>query len=85
MTDDTLWEIAQQEGRLLITTDKGFTQHREELHHSILIVHLRQPNRYKIHQSVMQAMTLFTAEEWHDSLVIMWDVMQSVWQTDGGS
>jgi len=24
MTDYALWEIAQQEGRLLITTDKGF-------------------------------------------------------------
>ena len=44
MTDDALWEIAQQEGRLLITTDKGFTQHREEFHHSILIVRLKQPN-----------------------------------------
>ena len=81
ITDAALWEIAQQEGRLLITTDKGFTQHREELHHGILIVRLRQPNRNKIHQRVMQAMTLFPAEEWRDLL----DVMQSVWRTGGGS
>jgi len=71
MSDDALWEIAQQEGRLLITTDKGFTQHREELHHGILIVRL----------NVMQAMALFVAEEWCDSLVVMRDVMQSVWRT----
>ena len=85
MTDDALWEIAQQEGRLLITTDKGFTQHREELHHGILIVRLRQPNRQKIHQRVMQAMTQFAKEDWRDLLVVMRDVMQSVWRTGGGS
>jgi predicted nuclease of predicted toxin-antitoxin system len=85
ITDDVLWEIAQQEGRLLITTDKGFTQHREELHHGILIVRLKQPNRHKIHERVMQAIALFAAEEWCDSLVVMRDVMQSVWRTGGGS
>jgi predicted nuclease of predicted toxin-antitoxin system len=85
MTDNALWEIAQQEGRLLITTDKGFTQHREEFHHGILIVRLKQPNRHKIHERVMQAMALFAAEEWRDSLVVMRDVMQSVWRTGGGS
>ena len=49
MTDDALWEMIQPERRLLITTDKGFTQHRDELHHGILIVRLRQPTRRKIH------------------------------------
>ncbi len=34
--DETLWQIAQREKRLLITTDKGFTHHREESHHGIL-------------------------------------------------
>lgn len=85
MTDDALWEIVQEEGRLLITTDKGFTQHREELHHGILIVRLRQPNRHKIHQRVMQAMTLFAAEDWSDLMVVMRDVMQSIWRTGGKS
>jgi uncharacterized protein with PIN domain len=33
MTDDALWEMVQREGRLLITTDKGFAQHRDESHH----------------------------------------------------
>jgi len=54
------------------------TQHREELHHGILIVRLKQPNRHKIHERVMQAMALFAAEEWCDLLVVMRDVMQSV-------
>jgi predicted nuclease of predicted toxin-antitoxin system len=53
MTNEALWEMIQREGRILITTDKGFTQHRDEPHHGILIVRLRQPNRWKIHQRVM--------------------------------
>jgi predicted nuclease of predicted toxin-antitoxin system len=83
IADDTLWEIVQREGRLLITTDKGFTQHRDELHHhGILIVRLRQPNRHKIHQRVMQAMAQFTAKEWPGLLVVMRDVVQSMWRTN---
>ena len=32
MKDVLLWEKAQRDGRLLITTDKGFTQYRNQLH-----------------------------------------------------
>jgi uncharacterized protein with PIN domain len=34
MQDDALWMMAQREGRLLITTDKGFTQYRVVLEKS---------------------------------------------------
>jgi predicted nuclease of predicted toxin-antitoxin system len=80
ITDNALWKIAQREERLLITTDKGFTQHRDELHHGILIIRLRQPNRHKIHQRVMYAMAQFAAEEWLGLFVVMRDVMQSMWR-----
>lgn len=78
--DDALWEMVQQQGRLLITTDKGFTQYREESHHGILVVRLRQPNRLKIHRRVMQAMSRYEAEKWPGLLVVMRDVVQSVWR-----
>jgi len=78
--DEALWQMVKKQGRLLITTDKGFTQHREESHHGILIVRLRQPNRYKIHQRVMQAMSRFEAEKWPGLLVVMRDMVQSVWR-----
>ena len=81
MPDDHLWERIQTEERLLITTDKGFTQHRDELHHGILIVRLRQPNRHKIHQRVMQAMSRFEVQEWAGLLVVMRDTVQSVSRT----
>jgi predicted nuclease of predicted toxin-antitoxin system len=80
MADDALWEMIQREGRLLITTDKGFAQHRGEPHHGILIVRLRQPNRRKIHQRVTQTIAQFTAEEWPGLLVTVRDVVQSVWR-----
>jgi len=45
MADAALWDIAVREGRLLITTDKGFTEYRTTNHNGILIVRLRRPNR----------------------------------------
>jgi hypothetical protein len=30
--DDALWSLAQTQGRILITTDKGFARHRSEDH-----------------------------------------------------
>jgi len=80
MADDVLWEMVQREGRLLITTDKGFTQHRDEPHCGILIVRLRQPNRHKIHQRVMQAMAQFAVGEWPGLLAVMRDTVQSIWR-----
>ncbi len=83
MPDDALWEMGQRKGRLLVTTDKGFSQHRDEPHHGILIVLLRQPNRWKIHQRVMRAVAQFTADEWPGLLVTMRDMVQSVWRVRG--
>src|SRR5215469_16079322 len=44
LVDTALWDIAVREGRLLITTDKGFAEYRTMTHNGILIVRLRQPN-----------------------------------------
>ena len=49
MFDDELWPFAQTERRMLITTAKGFSEHRDEQHCGILIVRLRQPNEQRIH------------------------------------
>ena len=77
-SDDTIWRRVLQEERMLITTDKGFAKNRYELHHGILIVCLRQPNRIKINQRVMQAIGQFRDEEWPGLLVVMRDKVQSV-------
>lgn len=76
--DELLWRRLIDEGRVLITTDKGFAQHRQERHFGILIVRLRQPNEGKIHDRVMQAIQQFAASEWLGMLVVMRDAVQSV-------
>lgn len=81
-TDNDLWQIAQSDERLLITTDKGFVQHREESHRGLLIVRLRQPNRNKIHQRVVQTMTRFDDKTWIGLTVVVRDASQSVWQAN---
>jgi len=77
LADSDLWGIAIREGRLLITTDKGFTEYRAVPHHGILVVRLRQPNRAKIHQSVMHAVESATEGEWPGLLVVMRDTTMS--------
>lgn len=51
MTDDDIWDVVQKDKRLLITTDKGFVQKRMEKHQGILIIRLKQPNRFKMSKS----------------------------------
>lgn len=78
--DDLLWALAQNESRLLITTDKGFVQHRGESHLGILVVRLRQPNERKIHERVIHAINQFQEGEWVGLVVVMRDMVQSVWR-----
>ena len=63
ITDEVLWQKAQAEKCLLITTDKGFSNHRNEIHLGILIIRLKQPTRLKIHERVMQALKRYTDKE----------------------
>ena len=78
MFDDDLWPFAQAERRMLITTDKGFSGHRDDRHHGILIVRLRQPNERRIHARIMAAFRPFTEHDWPGLLVVMRDAVQSV-------
>ena len=78
--DELLWKRTQREGRLLITTDKGFGYYRRESHYGILIVRLHQPNEAKIHERVMRAVQQFAEDEWKGLIVVMRDVVQSTWR-----
>jgi hypothetical protein len=72
-----LWALALGEERMLITTDKGFTERRRD-QHSGMVVRLRQPNRLKIHGAVLLAMGRFAARQWPGLLVVMRDRTMSV-------
>jgi predicted nuclease of predicted toxin-antitoxin system len=80
ITDEELWKIVQQEKRLLITTDKGFSAQRNEIHYGILIIRLKQPSRLKIHRRVMQAIKNYSEDEWKGLMVVIRDVVQSSWK-----
>ncbi len=83
LPDAGLWDLAVRERRLLITTDKGFTQYRAASHSGILIVRLRQPNRLKVHQSVMLGMERFGEAEWPGLLVVIRDATMSTSRAGG--
>ena len=76
--DDSLWKLAQEARALFITTDKGFRRHRFESHNGILIVRLRKPNRFKIHQRVVDMMGRFEMKDWKEMLVVAQDTVHRV-------
>jgi predicted nuclease of predicted toxin-antitoxin system len=78
--DNQVWEMAQTNGCLLITTDKGFNKHRFESHHGILIICLRQPNQFKIHQRIISALENTDENYWLGQLIIIRDNTISRWQ-----
>ena len=81
LKDELLSQRAQNEKRLLITTDKGFSSYRYEAHYGILIIRLKQPTRLKIHHHVMQAITKYSEQDWPGLLVVMRDLVQSTWKS----
>jgi predicted nuclease of predicted toxin-antitoxin system len=83
MADAGLWEVTVRERRLLMTTDKGFTEYRAASHFGILIVRLRQPNRLKIHESVMLAFERFGEADWLGLLVVIRDAIMSTSRAGG--
>jgi predicted nuclease of predicted toxin-antitoxin system len=78
--DDALWMLAQREERLLMTTDRGFSQYRTARPYGILVIRLRRPNRHRLHQRIMQAVTQVAEGDWPGLLVVMRDVAQSTWR-----
>jgi len=80
MSDEALWEKALERKRLLITTDRGFAHYRDREHFGILIVLLRRPNRHKINDRVIDAISRFSPEEWPGLLVVMRDETMSTWR-----
>ena len=83
LDDPDLWIQSSADSRLLITTDRGFTEYRRANHGGILIVRLRQPNRLKIHRAVMMAVERFSEYEWPGMLVVVRDATLSVSRAGG--
>jgi hypothetical protein len=82
LDDAELWNMANTEQRLLITTDKGFSQHRDERHPGVLMVHLKKPNRDMIHRRVLHAINTVDEQDWPGLTMLMRDTVQSRWRAD---
>lgn len=80
-SDEDLWTFCQNEQRLLVTTDKGFAQKRNEDHWGVLIVRLKQPNRRRIHEKVMEMMRLTKEKEWPGLVIIAQDRFHRTWKS----
>ena len=80
ISDSELWRIAQDQKRLLITTDRDFAVRRTESHFGMLIVCLRRPNLRRIHDRVIAGIEQCAEGEWPGALVMVRDVAQSVWR-----
>ncbi len=78
MLDDELWSLAQIEQRILVTTDKGFAEYRDEPHCGILVIRLKQPNEQRIHARILAAFRQLTESDWPGLLLVMRDAVQSV-------
>jgi hypothetical protein len=61
--------------------DFDYAAYRDEAHHGILIVRLKQPTRLKIHRRVVQAITKYSEHQRHGLMVVMPDVVQSSWKS----
>ena len=81
LSDEDLWALCQIERRLLVTTDKGFTQNRNEAHAGLLIVRLKQPNRRRIHEKVMEMMRRTDEQDWPGLTVVVQDRFHRTWKS----
>ncbi len=78
LEDSELWELAQREKRLFVTTDRGFLQYRNSAHSGLLVVLLSQPQRLRIHGRILQVLAMFAPEEWTGLTVRARDDLQSI-------
>ncbi len=77
--DDALWQKAQRNQALFITTDKGFARFRGQEHWGVLIIRLRQPNVKRIHNRVIQVLEYFNRTDWRNMVVIARDTVLRWW------
>jgi len=79
MSDRALWEAAQAERRVLITTDRGFARLRDQPHAGLPIACLRQPSREQIHDRILRALQHVAPDRWPGLLLVVRDRAQSMW------
>jgi len=80
INDAVVWQIAKEENRLLISTDKVFSQnhYRDRNHSGIILILLKQPTLVKIHDRIITAITKVPQDSLKSSLLIIKDTVASL-------
>lgn len=72
-SDDTIWEVVQNEGRFLVTQDLDFSDLRRFVpgeHSGILVVRLRDPGRLALFHQVEALFRSEDVEDWKGCFVV---------------
>lgn len=80
LDDSSLWQIAQRDSALLMTTDKGFFKNHRERHAGLLIIRLRQANRLRLHRRILHLFARYRAEDWPGLTVVARDRTVRIWR-----
>jgi len=77
--DSRVWQLAKEENRLLISTDKVFVHehYRSKPHDGIILVLLKQPTLTKIHTRIINAVTGNSENSIKNTLLIIKDTVAS--------
>ncbi len=78
ITDNEVWNLAQQEKRVLVSTDKWFASIMTTPHFGVLIVLLKHPNRQRIHERVLLGLETFSEADWGGLIVTMRDNVRTL-------
>lgn len=76
-SDVEVWKAAQEEGRMLITQDLGFSDariHAPGAHHGLILVRLRVPGRIALRRRICEVFATQPVENWRRCLVLVTDV-----------
>lgn len=74
--DDVIWQMAQAEGRMLVTQDLDFSnvhQFRPGTHHGLLLLRLQLPTRRSLIRRVEAVFAEEPVTDWIGCLVIVTD------------
>jgi len=86
--DTTLFRWAQQQGAVLLTTDRDFfhtVPHVEKSHHGVVVVALRQPNRRSILSRLEWFLDRFGDTDIRNKVFELRDRTYVVWQNSGSN
>ena len=75
-SDETIFELAQAEKAVFLTTDKDFFHTipiRYKRHHGIIIIALKQPNRTKIIEKLQFCLDHIDLNDFYSKILLMRD------------